>query len=60
MRVNGLVSDKIYFEADTVPDREPVKFPAEVFTAGVLRRAGDYACKSVLNSLQSEDVFLKG
>ena len=45
------------FEADTGPDREPVKFLAKVFTAGVLRRTGDYACMSVLNSLQPEDVF---
>ena len=27
MRGNGLVSDKIFFEADTGPDREPMKFP---------------------------------
>ena len=38
MKVNGLVSDKIYFEADTGPDREPVKFLAKFFTAGLLRR----------------------
>ena len=33
MRVNGLVSDTIYFEADEGPDREPVKFLVKVFTA---------------------------
>ena len=33
MRVNGLVRDKIFFEADTGPNREPVKFLAKVFTA---------------------------
>ena len=42
-RVNGLVSDQIYFEADTGPDREPVKFLVKFFTARVLRRTGDYA-----------------
>ena len=41
MRVNGLVSDKIYFEADTRLHWEPVKFCVKVFTAGVLRRTGD-------------------
>ena len=57
MGVNGLVSDKIYFEADTGQDREPVEFLAKVFTAGLLKRTGDYACKSVLNSLQPKNVF---
>ena len=36
MRVHGLVSDTIYFEADARQDREPVKFLAKVFTSGVL------------------------
>ena len=53
MRVDGLVSDKIYVEADA----EPVKFLVKFFTAGVLGRTGDYECKSVLNSLQLQDVF---
>ena len=52
--VNGLVSDQIYFETDAGPDREA---SCEVFSAGVLGRTGEYACKSVLNSLQTEDVF---
>ena len=46
MKGNDLVCDKIYFETDAGPDREPVMFPAEVFTAGVLGRAGYYAGKS--------------
>ena len=57
MRVNSFVSDKIYLEADTGPDQEPVKFLAKVFTASVPRRMGDYACQSVFYSLQLEDVF---
>ena len=43
MRVNGLVRDKIYFEADAGPDWEPVNFLTKVFTAGVLSRTGKYA-----------------
>ena len=58
MKGNGLVGDKIYFEADVAPDREPLNFPAKVFIAGVLRRAGDYACKSALNLLQLEDILV--
>ena len=57
MRDNGLVVDKIYFEADAVPDQEPVEFPVKVFSAGVLWRADDYAYKSVSNSLQFEKMF---
>ena len=57
MSVNGLVSYNIYFKADARPDRAPVKFVVKVFTVGVLRRTGDYASKSVLNSLQFKDVF---
>ena len=36
---------------------KPLKFIVKVFTAAVLMRTGDYACKSVMNSLQLEDVF---
>ena len=48
MGVNGLISYKIYFEADTGPHQEPVKFLAKVFTAGVLWRTGDYAIIVIL------------
>ena len=36
MKGNGLLGDKIYFEADAGPDQEPLKFPVKVFTACVL------------------------
>ena len=40
------------FEADARPD-----FFAKLFTAGVIRITGGYACKSVLNSLRLEDIL---
>ena len=42
---DGLIGDKVYFEAEAGQDRDPgIKFPVKVFTAGVLRRVVDYAC----------------
>ena len=56
MRGNGLVGDKIYFEANAVPDWEPVKFIAR---SSLLVYLGERVTMGarVLNLLQLEDIF---
>ena len=59
MMTNGLMDNDVYSEADAGPDQEPGKFPAKVFTAGVLCRSDENWCKCVLNLLQLEDILFE-